>query len=161
MKKFLALLMAVVMIAALCACGAQQTGAAATAAPTAAPESNVKLQILCEQDDSMVVIATGPLTGTGAPSSNRFDISSLSPQTGFMASSNSGGNFGYYLKKAGYDALILTGKCDGHKWLEIENDRFTLHDAEDLWGLKISETQEKLNQKLADDRGCKVKCGMD
>ncbi len=110
--------------------------------------------------ENMVVIATGPLTGTGAPSSNRFDISSLSPQTGFMASSNSGGNFGYYLKKAGYDALILTGKCDGHKWLEIENDRFTLHDAEDLWGLKISETQEKLNQKLADDRGCKVKCGM-
>jgi len=54
MKKFLALLMAVVMIAALCACGAQQTGAAATAAPTAAPESNVKLQILCEQDDSML-----------------------------------------------------------------------------------------------------------
>ena len=29
--------------------------------------------------ENIVVIATGPITGTGAPSSNRFDISSLSP----------------------------------------------------------------------------------
>ena len=33
-------------------------------------------------EDNLIVIATGPLTGTGAPSSNRFDISSLSPLTG-------------------------------------------------------------------------------
>jgi aldehyde:ferredoxin oxidoreductase len=32
-----------------------------------------------------LVIMTGPLTGTGAPSSSRFDISTLSPQTGFLA----------------------------------------------------------------------------
>ena len=31
--------------------------------------------------ENLIVIATGPLTGTGAPSSNRFDISSLSPLT--------------------------------------------------------------------------------
>lgn len=110
--------------------------------------------------ENIIVIATGPLTGTGAPSSNRFDISSLSPQTGFMASSNSGGNFGYYLKKAGYDALVITGKCAGHKWLEIENGKFTLHDADDLWGMKISETQGALAEKLAVQRGCPVKCGM-
>lgn len=110
--------------------------------------------------ENILVIATGPLTGTGAPSSNRFDISSLSPQTGIMASSNCGGNFGYYLKKAGFDALVITGRCRGHKWLEIENDKFTLHDADDLWGRKISETQSLLAEKLQEERGCRVKCGM-
>ena len=69
-------------------------------------------------EENWVVIATGPLTGTGAPSSARFDVSALSPQTGILASSNCGGSFGFHLKKAGFDALILKGRCRGHRWLE-------------------------------------------
>ena len=95
-------------------------------------------------EENWVVISTGPLTGTGAPSSARFNISALSPQTGILASSNCGGSFGFHLKKAGYDALILKGKCSGHKWLEISEDQFTFHDADDLWGTKTGECQEKL-----------------
>ncbi|MBR5617941.1 MAG: aldehyde ferredoxin oxidoreductase family protein [Oscillospiraceae bacterium] len=97
-------------------------------------------------EENWVVISTGPLTGTGAPSSARFNISALSPQTGILASSNCGGSFGFHLKKAGYDALILKGKCSGHKWLEINEDQFTFHDAGDLWGTKVTECQEKLVQ---------------
>ena len=97
-------------------------------------------------EENWVVISTGPLTGTGAPSSARFNISALSPQTGILASSNCGGSFGFHLKKAGYDALILKGKCHGHKWLEINEDRFIFHDAGDLWGTKVGECQEKLAQ---------------
>ena len=48
-------------------------------------------------EENWVVISTGPLTGTGAPSSSRFNISALSPQTGILASSNCGGGFGYHL----------------------------------------------------------------
>ena len=95
-------------------------------------------------EENWVVISTGPLTGTGAPSSARFNISALSPQTGILASSNCGGSFGFHLKKAGFDALILKGKCSGHKWLEINEDQFTFHDAGDLWGTKVTECQEKL-----------------
>ena len=95
-------------------------------------------------EENWVVISTGPLTGTGAPSSARFNISALSPQTGILASSNCGGSFGFHLKKAGYDALILKGKCSGHKWLEINEDQFLFHDAEDLWSAKTGECQEKL-----------------
>ena len=94
-------------------------------------------------EENWVVISTGPLTGTGAPSSARFNISALSPQTGILASSNCGGSFGFHLKKAGYDALILKGKCNGRKWLEIKEDQFTFHDAGDLWGTKVSLCQEK------------------
>lgn len=51
------------------------------------------------EPENIIVISTGPLTGTGAPSSSRFNISTLSPQTGITTSSNCGGNFGHYLKK--------------------------------------------------------------
>jgi len=95
-------------------------------------------------EENWVVISTGPLTGTGAPSSARFNISALSPQTGILASSNCGGSFGFHLKKAGYDALILKGKCAGHRWLEISDDQFVFHDAAELWGMRVSACQEAL-----------------
>ena len=105
-------------------------------------------------EENWVVISTGPLTGTGAPSSARFNVSALSPQTGILASSNCGGSFGFHLKKAGFDALILKGKCSGHKWLEINDDQLTFHDAEELWGSKTGECQEKLAALTG-----KKKCG--
>ena len=111
-------------------------------------------------EENMIIISTGPLTGTGVPSSSRFDISSISPLTGITTSSNSGGRFGYYLKKAGFDALILTGRCKEHSWLEINNDKFILHNADELWGLKTGETQEKLSAYLYKEKnGKKVKHG--
>lgn len=110
--------------------------------------------------ENLIVIATGPLTGTGAPSSNRFDISSLSPLTGITASSNCGGNFGHYLKKAGFDALILRGRCESPTWVEIENGEFRFHDAAGLWGLKVSETQDALQKALDAAHGKPVRCGM-
>lgn len=98
--------------------------------------------------ENLLVITTGPLTGSGAPSSSRFNISTLSPQTGYITSSNCGGNFGYYLKKAGLDALILTGQCEKHCWLEINNDQIQFHEADDLWGMKTSQTQAALDDLL-------------
>ena len=95
-------------------------------------------------EENWVVISTGPLTGTGAPSSARFNISALSPQTGLLASSNCGGSFGFHLKKAGCDALILKGRCRDHRWLEISDEQFLFHDAADLWGTKTRDCQEKL-----------------
>ena len=99
-------------------------------------------------EENWMVISTGPLTGTGAPSSARFNISALSPQTGILASSNCGGSFGFHLKKAGYDALILKGKCGSRKWLEINESQFLFHDAHDLWGTTVSECQEKLAERI-------------
>lgn len=83
-------------------------------------------------EENLIVITTGPLTGTGAPSSSRFNISTISPLTNFTTSSNCGGRFGWYLKKAGFDALILVGKCAERSWLEINRDKFVLHNADDL-----------------------------
>jgi len=94
--------------------------------------------------ENYLAVTTGPLTGTGAPSSSRFNISTLSPLTGFLASSNCGGNFGLNLKKAGYDALIITGKAANKVWIEINEDEVLFHDAADLWGKTTSETQETL-----------------
>ena len=106
-------------------------------------------------EGNVIVVSTGPFTGSGCPSTSRFNMSTRSPQTGFLTSSNCGGNFGYYLKKAGYDALVIRGKADSPVWIEIENDRFTFHDASDLWGMKTGEVQTALDAKLSETRGGK------
>ena len=99
-------------------------------------------------EENLVILSTGPLTGTGAPGSVRFDITTLSPKTGLPMSSNCGSRFGLYLKKAGYDALILSGRCKTHRWLEIREDQIWFHDAHALWGTGTVQCREMLSDRL-------------
>ncbi len=95
---------------------------------------------------NILVVTTAPLTGAGAPCSSRYNISTKSPLTGGITSSNSGGNFGMYLKRAGFDALILAEKAKSPIFIEINNGQTIFHDAKDLWGLDTVATQEKLRE---------------
>lgn len=95
-------------------------------------------------DDNWVVVTTGPLTACGCPNSSRFNISTISPLTNIVTSSNCGGDFGLYLKRAGYDAVIFTGKSKKPVTVHITNDDVIFEDASDLWGLHTGETQRRL-----------------
>jgi aldehyde:ferredoxin oxidoreductase len=68
--------------------------------------------------DNILIIMTSPLAGTGAPASNRFDISAKSPLTGAVGHSNSGGNFGMNLKKAGWDGMIVCDRAQAPVYIE-------------------------------------------
>lgn len=98
-------------------------------------------------EDNVLAITTGPLTGTNAPTSARFNISTISPLTNILTSSNCGGNFGLFLKKAGYDSLIIKGKSPEKIWIEVTEEGIEFHDANDLWGTDTTEAQEKLPAK--------------
>ena len=84
--------------------------------------------------ENVLVVTTGPLTGTGAPMTARFNVSTISPLTGLLASSNCGGSFGLHLKKAGCDGLVITGRAEAPVWVEIAEDGVVFHDAATLWG---------------------------
>ena len=111
-------------------------------------------------EENLIVITTGPLTGTGAPCSNHFNISALSPVTGAVTYASCGGEFGYYLKKAGYDALIIKGKCKEPMWVEIQSGKFEFNKAKTVWALKTAEAQEEMQYAMDEKRGCRVKCGI-
>lgn len=99
-------------------------------------------------EDNWLVVTTGPLTGCGCPNSSRFNISTISPLTNIVTSSNCGGDFGLSLKRAGYDAVIITGKSETPVRVNITADDVTFDAADELWGLTTSETQEKLDPKV-------------
>lgn len=94
--------------------------------------------------ENVVVVTTGPLTGTGAPMTSRFNVSTISPLTGLLTSSNCGGSFGLHLKKAGCDGLVITGRAESPVWVEITEGGVRFHDAAQLWGLTTGATQAAL-----------------
>ena len=94
--------------------------------------------------NSLIIINTGALNGTGAPSSSRFNLSFKNVLTGGIGSSNCGGSFGIMLKRAGYDGLIIRGRSALPSRIEIVDGKISILGAEDLWGLDTEETQEKL-----------------
>jgi len=97
--------------------------------------------------ENLIIIMTSPLTGTGAPSTSRYDISAKSPLTGAIGHSNSGGNFGIFLKKAGYDGVIIRGKAKEKVYIEIINDKIAIKNADHLWGLDTEKTQKAMGEK--------------
>ena len=101
--------------------------------------------------ENKLVYITGPMTGAAAPSTGRYMVVTKSPLTGMIASSNSGGVWGQKLKYAGWDALIVEGEAPAWKYLNIEDDKIELLDAEEYVGVMSEEIDEKLKEKHGAD----------
>lgn len=97
--------------------------------------------------ENKLIFMTGPLTGTAACSSGRYEVVSKAPLTGIIGAANSGGHFGPELKYAGYDGIIFEGKADHPVYLHIDDDKVELLDAGELWGQGVHETTEALEAK--------------
>ena len=95
-----------------------------------------------------LIFMTGPLTGTAAPTSGRFSVSTKSPATGTILDANSGGYFGLELKRAGYDGIIFEGRSETPVYLSILHGKAELHNATSLWGLDVFETEDRLKKMV-------------
>jgi aldehyde:ferredoxin oxidoreductase len=94
--------------------------------------------------ENVLVMATGPLTGTKAPTGARYMVMTKSPLTGAITCSNAGGHFPAEIKKAGYDAILFKGCSRNPVYLWIENGKAELRSAADLWGKAIPSVHRKL-----------------
>ena len=90
---------------------------------------------------------TGPLTGTPALGGSRYTVVGKSPLTGGWGDANSGGDFGPYLKFAGYDALFFTGISKKPVYF-VNEGRAEIRDALHLWGKNCYETEDILKSEL-------------
>jgi len=102
--------------------------------------------------DNLLIFSTGLLCGTPAPGANRTIITTISPQTQYMAYSMMGGFFAPELKYAGYDKIIIRGKSPKLVYLWINDDKVEIRDASHLAGKGAVETQELIKQELKDPR---------
>ncbi|WP_457554261.1 aldehyde ferredoxin oxidoreductase family protein [Desulfobacula sp.] len=117
-------------------------------------EGNPKADPLSAENP--IIMATGPLTGTGAPTGARYMVMTKSPLTGAVTCSNSGGMFPTEFKKAGFDVIIFTGKSEKPVYLWIDQGTVQLKDASHLWGKNTHETTDLLLAETHDR--AKVAC---
>lgn len=96
---------------------------------------------------NLLIFTSGPFGGTNVPTNGRFSLVTKSPLTGGIFYSNSGGSFGVYMKKCGYDGMIIHGalKKPGYLILD-ESGGIEIQNAESLWGLDTEKTFEKLKK---------------
>jgi len=97
--------------------------------------------------ENIVVIASSPLTGTTAPTAARGHMMFKSPLTGLIGSSNCGGSWAYYLKSAGYDAILIKGRSQKPGLIDIKPESVKISSAEHAWGRNVHETTDILTRE--------------
>ncbi|MFC1872372.1 aldehyde ferredoxin oxidoreductase family protein [Chloroflexota bacterium] len=107
--------------------------------------------------DNILVVGTGPLNGTAAPSTSRWTVSCKSTVYEGLGDGNGGGDFSVELKYAGYDQVIVYGKSPKPVYLMIQDGKVELRDATHLWGKTTKETHYTLLDELK-DRETRVMC---
>jgi aldehyde:ferredoxin oxidoreductase len=96
------------------------------------------------------IITAGPLTGTIAPASGRFEIVTKSPLTGIYLDCNSGGHFGPEIKAAGFDLVIIEEASANPIVLFIHDGRVDFLDGKALWGMEVYETEKAVRTLVKD-----------
>lgn len=98
--------------------------------------------------ENVMIVNTGPLTGTCAPASSRFNVTFKNVLTGGIASSNCGGMFGLKLRRGGYEGLIVRGAAENPVMIEVKDGEIRIRDAAKLWGLDTYQMQDRLSPGL-------------
>src|SRR5690554_1789414 len=98
-------------------------------------------------EENILGFITGLTNATKAMYGGRFTMVHKSPVTGGWNDSNSGGYFGPELKKAGFDALFISGKSDKPVYIWINEGRVEILDASEIWGMDTKEVWEALKKK--------------
>jgi len=99
-----------------------------------------------------IVWLTGPLSGTRAPGSGQYAVTTKGPLTNLFVASHCNGFFGARLRFAGYDAIIVQGAAKRWVYLYLHDGIAELRDAAHLLGKDTWETQELLPKEVGDDK---------
>jgi aldehyde:ferredoxin oxidoreductase len=94
-----------------------------------------------------VIMSIGALGGSGLQGFSKWAVSSKSPLTDTIFRSISGGNFGVWMKHAGFDLIILEGKAKAPVYIHIDAAGVHFLEATDLWGLDYRRLQEQLKKR--------------
>jgi aldehyde:ferredoxin oxidoreductase len=98
--------------------------------------------------ENRLILMTGPLGGTGVQGASRFEVVGKSPMLmpeGFCYG-NLGGFFGPYLKRAGYDGIVIFGRSEKPVYVWIHDGKTKILDASLLWKKGVYGVREILKK---------------
>lgn len=98
--------------------------------------------------DNILIFAASVLTGAPAPGIPRYTVAAKSPMTGGFGESEAGGSWGPWLKRSGFDAIIIKGKAAKPVYLYINDGKVKIKDADHLWGQPVAMVETLLKEEL-------------
>ncbi len=104
--------------------------------------------------ENCLIFITGPLAGFTRFAGCRWQVCGKSPEMEpeYFSYANLGGSWGAWLKYAGYDGLVVTGRAARPVFLYIaDGDTVEIKDASHLWGQTTVRTEEILQAELGKD----------
>ena len=96
--------------------------------------------------DNVLGLIPGVMTGTPI-FGNRFQAVCKSPSTGGWGDANCGGDFGPYLKFAGWDGILLYDQSETPVYILIDDEQVSIHDASDYWGMDAISAEKKFKEE--------------
>lgn len=100
--------------------------------------------------ENILCFMNGPLTGSEANMSGRMAVVTKSPLTGTITDSHHGGWSAARLRWAGYDGLVFKGRAEKPVYAYIEEGKFELRDASEVWGKGIHDTIKHFKEKYGE-----------
>ena len=110
-------------------------------------------------EKNVLTIAPGVTTGAAVSGVSRCGITALSPETGAIGDTQAGGNIGPAIKRAGYDAIVITGRAKSPSYVWIEDEEIQIKDANHLWGKTILDVHDMLTGELGKSKLSILQCG--
>jgi len=101
--------------------------------------------------ENVLVLAPSVVTGSPVPGTGRHAAVAKS-LTGGIAASEAGGYWGVELKRAGFDAVVITGRAEHPVYLWVTDGRCEIRDARPYWGEDTGEVQNLIREELGDKR---------
>ncbi len=102
------------------------------------------------EPENILVIGQGPLSGTIAPASGRYDLITKSPLKSLHIRSNGGGFFGPEMKLAGYDLIVIRGRAEKPVYLWVDGEHVEIRSAGHIWGKDAWTTQRMIREEVDD-----------
>ncbi|MCH8994373.1 MAG: aldehyde ferredoxin oxidoreductase, partial [Chloroflexi bacterium] len=96
--------------------------------------------------DNVLGFFPGLLTGTPL-FGIRYQVVTKSPKNNGWGDANCGGDFGPFLKHAGWDGLMLYGQAEKPVYILIQDDQVEIKDAIDLWGMLAIDVEMALKER--------------
>jgi len=100
--------------------------------------------------ENVMVLANGPLSGSGMICSSRLHVCARSPLSGFLGTSNVGGTISDEMSRCGYCAIVIQGGSETPVALLINEAGVSFENAEDLWRKKCSDSFEIFNERFGE-----------
>ncbi|WP_319476351.1 aldehyde ferredoxin oxidoreductase C-terminal domain-containing protein [Marispirochaeta aestuarii] len=88
---------------------------------------------------NIMVFSPGIATGARGPGLARHTVITKSPLSGGIGESQAEGLWGSELKRAGWDAIVISGRAQTPIYISISDSTVSFKSAEELWGKSVAD----------------------